>query len=395
MIILKNSDCLEALDRMPENSVDAVCTDGPYHLTSIVKRFGKEGSAPAKSKQSGVYSRSSKGFMGKEWDGGDILFQAETWSKILRVLKPGGFVLSFAATRNYHRMVTAMDDAGFIIRDMIAWTYGTGFPKSVNISLHIDKMLRGYPQGSFDPDSPNHGKWKKPADVRSAGLSGMIDNGIIAKRELLSAAEQWKGFGTALKPSIEPICLAQKPFSEKTIAKNVLENGVGGLNIDGCRIGTEEKIKVGRRSEIGGGKKNQVYGKFKKYGNYQLPKEGRWPANFIHDGSDQLFEIFKEQGVADAYRFFYCAKPSGEERKSGNGHPTMKPISLMQYLVRLVTPPQGVVLDPFMGTGTTGIAAVNENLSFVGIEREPDYFATSYRRIMDAKRQKVVDGLCV
>jgi len=314
VIILKNNDCIDALFGIPENSIDACATDPPYHLDSIVKRFGKQGSAPAQSKQSGVFSRSSAGFMHQTWDGGDIAFNPETWAAVKRVLKPGAFMFVFAATRNFHKMATAIETAGFTIRDMLAWTYGTGFPKSKDIEKYIGKT----------------------------GEDG----------------SHWHGYGTALKPAIEPICVAQKPFSEKTIAANVLKWGTGGLNIDGCRV-----------------------------------EGNRWPANFLHDGSDQVTEIFEEQGVPEAYRFFYCSKPTGNERKSGNGHPTMKPISLMQYLVRLATPPEGVVLDPFMGTGTTGIAAVNENLSFVGIEREPAYFATSYRRIMDTKRRKVVDGL--
>jgi site-specific DNA-methyltransferase (adenine-specific) len=197
MIDLRLGDCIEVLKTLEDNSVDSIVTDPPYHLTSIVKRFGKEGSAPAKFGTDGAFARASKGFMGKEWDGGDIAFRTDVWSECLRVLKPGGHLLSFGGSRTYHRMAVAIEDAGFEIRDQIMWVYASGFPKSHNIGKAIDKMD--------------------------------VDN-------------EWEGWGTALKPAHEPICMARKPLSEKTIAENVLKHGTGGINIDDCRIGSDEEL---------------------------------------------------------------------------------------------------------------------------------------------------------
>jgi site-specific DNA-methyltransferase (adenine-specific) len=400
-----------------------VVVDPPYHLTSIVKRFGKEGSAPAQFGTDGAYARASKGFMGKEWDGGDIAFRTEVWSECLRVLKPGGHLLSFSHSRTYHRMAVAIEDAGFEIRDSIMWIYGSGFPKSHNIG----KKLNDY-----------------------------------------------EGWGTALKPAHEPICMARKPLSEKSIAENVLKWGTGGINIDGCRIEFENTPNAATNP------------KFRKENNYKMPEpgqesngsvkftsskneydtSGRFPANIILD--EEAGKLLDEQsGIKQsqkrkaeynkptehtntytpkasdyrddntyddkggASRFFYCPKTSKKERNAGidnkitnesvkfvkgglkceicnkwknsgspcicdepqfveqpfngtpnnNTHPTVKPIKLMEYLIKLVTPKGGVVMDCFMGSGSTGIAAKNLGFSFIGIEREQEYFDIAQQRI--------------
>jgi len=362
-----NGDCLEVMDTMNKCSVDSVVTDPPYHLTSIVKRFGKEGSAPAQFGTDGAFARASKGFMGKKWDGGDIAFQANTWRKCYDLLKPGGHLIAFSGSRTYHRMAVAIEDAGFEIRDQCIWLYGSGFPKSHNVG---------------------------------------------------------DGWGTALKPAHEPMVLARKPLSEKSVADNVMKHGTGAINIDGCRIeGQSENSDIDTTG-------------------------GRWPSNIMHDGSEQVESIFPEtsstevsrqrthKGIwsagelaeteqlmpaygdqGNASRYFYCAKTSKDERnfglhgrKSGqyssdgrakeienayqrnksvsaNTHPTVKPVELMRYLVRLVTPKGGLVLDPFMGSGSTGMGAREEDFRFVGIEKEEEYYEIAKARIKNVKPQ--------
>ena len=335
MVELLHGDCLERLRELPDCSVDSCVTDPPYGLS----------------------------FMGKAWDY-DVP-QAAVWREVLRVLKPGGHLLAFAGTRTQHRMAVQIEDAGFEIRDMIAWVYGSGFPKSHN--------LKG----------------------------------------------DWKGWGTALKPALEPITVARKPLIG-TVAANVLAHGTGGLNVDGCRVGTSKQVpaSVSRKAHancyMGGWKeKGETLG----VGGHD-PNLGRWPANLIHDGSEEVVGLFPQttggssgprvatrernkgwcnsspgDGVAaidnygdtgSAARFFYTAKASRDDRSDGNTHPTVKPTDLMRYLCRLVTPPGGVVLDPFMGSGSTGKAAMLEGFEFIGIEREVQYHAIAERRIRSA-----------
>ncbi len=318
MVDLINGDCIEEMQRLIDEGVqvDSVVTDPPYHLTSIVKRFGKDNSAPAKYGTDGAYARASKGFMGKEWDGGDIAFRPETWELALKLLKPGGHLLAFSASRNYHRMTVAIEDAGFEIRDQLMWLYGSGFPKSHNLG---------------------------------------------------------DGWGTALKPAHEPIVMARKPISEKSIVDNVLKHGTGGINIDGCRVDLSE----GDDPRLGGKGTWKTKEMAKNvYGNYQGKESGsselgRFPANVMHDGLEE-----------DWARFFYCPKTSKSERGKDNTHPTVKPQELMKYLCRLVTPKGGIVLDPFMGSGSTGLAAKDEGFDFIGIEREKEYFEICKSRIV-------------
>ena len=313
--------------------VDAIVTDPPYHLTSIVERFGKEGSAPAKDKD-GAFKRQSVGFMGKEWDGGDIAFDPMTWSLCLGLLKPGGHLIAFSASKNYHRMAVAIENAGFEIRDQIMWLYGSGFPKSLNIGKVIDKRLGNEREvigtrisafGDADGSETEDGRnlWGKES---------------TKEVELTKGNSEWEGWGTALKPAHEPIVLARKPLSEKSIADNVLKWGTGAINIDDCRVESE-----------------------------------RYPANLMHDGLQEEWA-----------RYFYCPKTSSAEKNNGavkNTHPTVKPVELMKYLCRLVTPKGGTILDPFMGSGSTGIAAKDEGFDFIGIEKEPEYYDIAEVRI--------------
>lgn len=344
-------NCLDHLEFMPDNSVDSIVTDPPYGLS----------------------------FMGKKWDY-DVPSVA-IWAECLRVLKPGGHLLSFAGTRTQHRMAVNIEDAGFEIRDMIAWVYGSGFPKSHNLK------------------------------------------------------DDWEGWGTTLKPALEPITVARKPF-KGTIAANVQAHGTGAINIDACRVGTKGGTAKGSKPQ---GEGNGIYGAG-LHGACEIKQldAGRWPANLIHDGSDEVLAAFPAnagaaapvKGTEDsaastgnvtgkrarvkgafhgdsgsAARFFYCAKASRKDRNEGlpdpgpqfqrgttlrnventdtkgNNHPTVKPTDLMAYLCRLVTPPCGIVLDPFMGSGSTGKAAMREGFRFTGIEMDPDYFEIAKARI--------------
>jgi len=304
--VLEHGDCLEVLRTMGSDSVDAIVTDPPYGLA----------------------------FMGKRWDY-DVP-SVDIWAECLRVLKPGGHLLAFAGTRTQHRMAVRIEDAGFDIRDMIAWVYGSGFPKSHNL----------------DGD--------------------------------------WQGWGTALKPALEPITVARKPLVG-TVAANVLEHGTGALNVDGCRVGRDTDDVSGWSQTGSKASANRAM----SGGNYARDAKpdaaGRWPANLIHDGSEEPCAL-----LGDAARFFYCAKASKADRGEGNNHPTVKPTDLMRYLCRLVTPPGGIVLDPFMGSGSTGKAALLEGFQFIGIEREQQYLDIARARIKAAAdeaakpRQKVL-----
>jgi len=357
-IRLFHGDCLDALRQLPDASVDSVVTDPPYGLS----------------------------FMGKRWDY-DVP-SVEIWAECLRVLKPGGHLLAFAGTRTQHRMAVRIEDAGFEIRDMIAWVYGSGFPKSLDVSKAIDKAagaereVLGYTANA----RPNRvGKETK--------LSGAQTIGGEITAPATDAARQWQGWGTALKPSLEPITVARKPLFSAGVAANVLEHGTGALNIDGCRVGLREKRLLNRSGSIG-------YGGSEPQGMVEDGGCGRWPANLIHDGSEEVTGL-----LGDAARFFYTPKTDGTDRNEGvggvggvgalrdgnraskpvaNHHPTVKPTDLMQYLCRLVTPPGGTVLDPFMGSGSTGKAAQMEGFGFIGCEREAEYFAIAKARIETA-----------
>jgi DNA modification methylase len=407
-------DCLQVLAGMPDACVDSVVTDPPYALVSIVKRFGGANAAPAKG--NAAYMRASAGFMGKQWDNGETAFAVHFWAEVLRVLKPGGHVVAFSGTRTYHRLAIAIEDAGFEIRDQLAWVYGSGFPKSHDVSKAIDRTLGV--EGSFgEPKTEAHAGWIERGRMRGEdGHEGyqrpwMEDAESVAKaaRQYLPGSEEaqaWQGWGTALKPAWEPICLARKPLIG-TVANNVLRFGTGALNIEGCRVGEREKPKVTDPKH--GGHTHNTYGKPSGGGNLLPP--GRWPANLMHDGSDDVVALFPEtvsgalnaghkrgSGITSydggggviardygndsgsAARFFYTAKADADDR-IGSKHPTVKPVDLMQWLCRMVTPPGGVVLDPFAGTGTTGEAAYREGMRSVLVERETDYQADIARRM--------------
>lgn len=562
-VVLWPGDCLDVLDGFEADSFDSVVTDPPYHLTSMAKArpdlIGKDNQFARRQAVSG--------FMSKAWDGGDIAFQPATWAAVLRVLKPGGHMVAFSGTRTYHRMVCAIEDAGFEIRDQMGWAFGSGFPKSHDVSKGIDRAagaerdVVGIDESKLRPNRINRGL------VNSAGSGGFqSDNGATITAPSTDAAREWQGWGTALKPAYEPVCLAQKPYEpqqvlailvptigelickvasfaktdmrlsellqacgfwstatslrnflgvlsgveskfttetaialttdlkilksllsritqgtttqdetqphgaasnaslaaaisrsviakcerlasttageividwlaeegggpggsrltplwspiclarkplgEKSIAANVLKHGTGAINIDACRVGTEGG--TAKANPVPESKTVTALGNGLNGGGVKSIDAGRWPANLIHDGSEEVLAAFpdapgqqrstgpeferhaevygKFAGVTaheprddagSAARFFYTAKADSEDRL-GSKHPTVKPLDLMQYLCRLVTPPGGTVLDPFAGTGTTGEAAWREGFKAVLIEREAEYQADIARRM--------------
>jgi site-specific DNA-methyltransferase (adenine-specific) len=262
-------------------------------------------------------------------------------------------------------MVVNIEDAGFEIRDVVTWMYGSGFPKSLNISKAIDKAAGVKPIG-IKPASlgmANNPQWNE------------LKNQLIMPETTTDDAKQWEGWGTALKPACEFFTLARKPLSEKTVAENVLKWGTGGINIDDCRVGEDGGTKDIPTNH--GIKSNQVYG---VYGSCETKKltQGRFPANLIHDGSQEVLDLFPDKNS----RFFYCPKASKKDRGIDNKHPTVKPTALMRYLCRLITPPNGVVLDPYMGSGSTGKAAIREGFGFVGIEIDEDYHEIAKARVV-------------
>tara|TARA_R110000782_G_scaffold134383_1_gene226762 strand:+ start:31 stop:1203 length:1173 start_codon:yes stop_codon:yes gene_type:complete len=383
LINLLNGDCLEQMKTLPDNSVDSIVTDPPYGIS----------------------------FMAKKWDY-DVP-SVDVWREAMRVLKPGGHALIACGTRTQHRMVVNIEDAGLEIRDVVSWIYGSGFPKSLNISKAIDKAAGVEREVIGDHPSINGTgkKWRKNgAEVE------YVTKPVQLTAPATDAAKQWDGWGTALKPSCEFFTLARKPLSEKTVAANVLKWGTGGINIDGCRVGTEERFNSAcgnkANSTIWAEKKGCFGGNTNQDKKYQGTKaQGRFPANLIHDGSQEVLDLFpetkpsrigkprgtKKKGLfanskfnkvgqehndsGTAARFFYCPKANKKDRDEGNHHPTVKPTALMQYLCRLITPTGGVVLDPYMGSGSTGKAAVQEGFSFVGCELDEDYYKIAKSRI--------------
>jgi DNA modification methylase len=406
---LLHGDSLEKLKELPANSVDAVVTDPPYGLA----------------------------FMGKKWDY-DVP-STELWREVFRVMKPGAHLLSFGGTRTYHRMVVAIEDAGFEIRDQLCWLYGSGFPKSLDVSKAIDKAAGAEREvvgvGNVGPNMRGGNYKADDREVEQFKITAPATD----------SAKQWQGFGTALKPANEPIVLARKPLEKGlTVAQNVQKWGVGALNVDAGRIGSEQTTTLRNGNSGAHGR----YGKDDRVFERVNPP-GRWPANVLLDeeaaaaldeqsgtlksggkanasysnendgvftpGGEQVSAFYGSSGGAS--RFFYVAKASKRERNAGlegmpekdvrrhgdrapdigrqpqkalsetNHHPTVKPIKLMEYLCKLITPPGGIILDPFMGSGTTGCAAVKLGYTFIGIERESDYIEIARRRIEHAARE--------
>jgi DNA modification methylase len=411
---IHHGDCREVMATLDADSVDAIVCDPPYGLS----------------------------FMGKGWDHG--VPGVEFWAEAMRVAKPGAHLLAFGGTRTYHRLACAIEDAGWEIRDCVMWVYGSGFPKSHDVSKAIDKAAGAEREEYLDPrwldrypngNGGNHNRGK-------GGIYGeaesVLGRPLTTTAPATDAARQWSGWGTALKPSWEPIIVARKPLVG-TVAENVLRHGTGGINVDGCRVAGGFRPLIESTASLP--PKNALGGSLNGSRCAGTTNAGRWPANLIHDGSEEVVGLFPEteshgggtsaklkgwnqptgQRVSvptygergSAARFFYCAKASKADRDEGceglaerltmrygekaqgplpqqtpskpvpqrNHHPTVKPTALMRYLCRLVTPPGGIVLDPFTGSGSTGKGAVLEGFRFIGIEREAEYVEIARARI--------------
>lgn len=417
---LLQGNCLELMRAIPNDSLDSIVTDPPYEL----------------------------GFMGKGWDSTGIAYSVPMWKECLRVLKPGGHLLSFGGSRTYHRMASAIEDAGFQIRDQIMWVYGSGFPKSLDVSKAIDKNAGAIRE--VIGEHPNPAGNKAGGNSLNMSLVGMPETATLTAPATVEA-QQWDGWGTALKPAHEPIVLARKPLIG-TVVQNVLEYGTGALNIGVSRI-PGEAVPINKLEKWSG------------FGEEKCPEytatvnnEGRWPANLIHDGSDEVLNEFAKYGESKSTvgkprssaksgegwgmtatgaeysdkgspaRFFYCAKANKKDRNEGcehleqktageatdrqagsqglnspragagrtsgaqNFHPTVKPTELMRYLCKMVTPPGGTVLDPFMGSGSTAKAALLEGFGFIGIEQDAAYHKIASERISAAQGDNASAG---
>lgn len=435
-------DNLKALKKLPENSVHSVVTDPPYGLSKEPNILEMLSSWLEDKK----YDHKSKGFMGNNWD--SFVPQPKTWREVIRVLKPGGYCLAFFGTRTYDLGVLSMRLAGFEICNQIAWVYGSGFPKAQDISLAIDKELGK--ESSFVGKKARL-TLKDKSKVNRKGKQQFHGTSSIKEEDIKEATSElgkkYKGWKTGIKPAFEPIVIARKPLSEKTYALNTIKHGVSGFNIDACRIGTQGATK--KINPVKNSKTINTYGNSMNGGDVYFINKGRFPSNFIHDGSDEVIDLFPISNSArignknnpkrgknhsptsygkgndkethdfrdsgSAARFFYCAKTSKKDRdedldvlsdkqytffQTGGGssgkassiskerntsykntHPTVKPTSLMAYLINLVTPEGGIVLDPFMGSGSTGKACMRENFKFIGIEMEQEYFHIAYLRV--------------
>lgn len=392
-------DCAEQMRTLADNSIDAIVTDPPYGLAfmgakwdnfggkscgndSIEERKRKAKEYRETHKGCGNYPNSHSSSPTRDEMANFQSAMIPIFAEALRVAKPGAHLLAFGGTRTYHRLACAIEDAGWEVRDCIMWVYGSGFPKSMDVSKAIDKTMGA--------ERPVVGQKTGKSDIRGGKFVESVGKPYLTLDITAPAtpeAAAWNGWGTCLKPAVEPIVVARKPL-EDTVAANVLKYGTGAINIDGCRVPTEEWEN----------------------------NKGRFPTNLIHDGSDEVLALFpdcgksgtaviynsggcnfggklkkppmQDMGYADSgsvARFFYCAKASRKERGEGNVHPTVKPLALMRYLVCLATRKGGIVLDPFMGSGTTGVAAVQEGMNFVGIEKDPHYYEIASRRVNDAK----------
>jgi len=489
-------DCLEEMKKMSDNSVDAIITDPPYDLISMTKPRTDPIAVEGNDGKGNPFCRkqASKGFMGKEWDGTGIAFKVELWKECLRVLKPGGHLISFGGTRTYHRMAVAIEDAGFEVRDMLEWIYASGFPKSLNVGKGVDKYKRrdfvltakelgllpkdanrSFIDWTKEEHTPSNKYWEEfkrlipkedwekiEREVIGKGQAGFLeknnvfelDNKGYGNFNLTKGTSVWEGFGTALKPAHEPIIMARKPLECKTIVENVLKYGTGAIDIDGCRIPTSEDLKCPFEGKMNFTKEGcydggTTSGNFIRH--YEQNTQGRFPANIIctddalNDGemtkSGNMNGVYKNtlmankagtrdgkeihlQQVGDSgskSRYFdidvwaekhgllQFPKASKSERNEGcegleekqkwnkggvgtgisarenivsrNIHPTVKPVHLMAWLVRLVSKEGDVVLDPFVGSGTTGVACMKLNRKFIGIEKEEEYCKIAEARI--------------
>jgi DNA modification methylase len=384
---IHNEDCRKTMKRIQDNSIDSIVTDSPYEL----------------------------GFMEKQWDRSGISYNVKMWRECLRILKPGGHLCAFGGTRTSHRMVCAIEDAGFEIRDSILWIYASGLPKNMDVSKSIDRQagavrteIIGQKRDTSDGKVLTIKQRRSGADKNgNAGYDrpwkhddNHCQETINIMAPVTDEAKEYDGWGTGLKPEVEPICLARKPLSEKTVAKNILKWGTGAININDCRVEFDseadksESVNKNRHADFNSTNNRNIYNAETLPPTNYNPQSGRFPGNVILDPAaaellDKLVGSVKSLRVdLQPSRFFYIAKPDKAERHDGcyeldskNGHETVKPIDLIQYLCRLVTPKGGIIYDPFAGSGTTPIAANNEGFYWIASELLKKHCDIAFRRI--------------
>ena len=468
---------MDVMRSMPDNSIDAIITDPPYGLSFMGADWDSFGQDVRQPNDGDVFNGANNPYgrgkvrygVGGSYGGKSVnamrAFQyrmTPIFEEALRVAKPGAHLLCFGGTRTFHRIACAIEDAGWECRDCVMWTYGSGFPKSMDVAKAIDKSL-GVKQkvvGHRETDPQKGFSKVKGMGTGAASIGDDINSTSYDLTEATSEqAKKWDGWGTCLKPAWEPIIVARKPL-DGTVAHNVLTWGVGALNIDACRVPTDETVENHSRSADAAKSKGK-YGDSSAQETHQTngQKLGRFPANLVHDGSQMVLDLFPDTGKSSggggvkapgkngiygkydgheypqqlgmgdsgsaarffnalrdgeesadrtyadrggtnfaakpgkrreptsADRFFYCAKASKKDRGEGNNHPTVKPTALMEWLVKLVTPDGAVVLDPFMGSGTTGVACANLGRYFIGIEREWKYMQIAGPRVSNRERE--------
>ena len=407
-----NADSIDHLKTLEANSVDAVVTDPPYGLGNCSPRAVTEALSAWVAGEE--YKPRGAGFMGKSWDA--FVPGPELWREVYRVLKPGGHAIIFAGSRTVDLMGIAVRLAGFEVRDMLHWIYGSGFPKSLDVSKAIDKRAGAEREVIREAKATGSARKIKGTSANAFSRPGQNlefePTTIQYTAPSTDQAKQWEGWGTALKPAHEPALLCRKPL-DGAVVDNVERWGVGGLNVDGCRIETEEYIFNGARSATAALSKG-IYGDSRAQAAHQTKGQeiGRWPANILLD--PEAASLLDLQAGLDASRFFYCGKATREEKEAGldgfslgvsggmggtadqtlktgsgnvrdnkrrNIHPTVKPLAVMRWLCKLITPPGGLILDPFCGSGSTGCAASQLGFRFLGIEREPEYAAIARARV--------------
>lgn len=430
------SECKDAMTKMPDCYFDSIVCDPPYGIAMMGSKwdsFGQRCGDATVDERRRIAEDYAEAHAGAPRYGNSrhdtrnsrremLNFQAAMtpiFAEALRVAKPGAYMCCFGSPRTYHRLTCAIEDAGWNVKECVMFVHGMGFAKGLNISKAIDKRLGAERTEVVGTRHRN----VKPFD----DSNGWNDNSTTGDHQYTAPAsaeaKEWDGWNTQLKPAYEPIVIAQKPV-EKTIIDNVLKYGTGAFNVDACRIPVDASDDVyaknpHTRSKGTDAYSHNCYGKYGAMGVDYDPSQGRYPANLVHDGSPEVLALFPNTGKSrggggvkrvgthvydggykgkeydtvgfmdsgSAARFFYCAKPSRKERGEGNNHPTIKAIALMRWLVRLVTRRGGLVLDPFMGSGTTGIAALQEGMRFVGIEREEKYMEIAKRRIAEAEAE--------
>lgn len=403
---LLKGDCLETLKTLESNSIDSCVCDPPYHLQSIQKRFSADDAAPIPESR-GALHRLTKGFMGKTWDGGNIAFRTDVWKEVFRVLKPGGYLIAFGGTRTIHRITCAIEDSGFEIRNQLAWCFWSGFPKSHNIGINIEKKYAGMKsRGTAVKHAVGQENYATPQSY---------NQGLEPFKPTHPEAIKWNGWGTALKPAYEPACMARKPIEKGlTVAENVIKWSTGAINIDANRLANGDPAWPGPQHEMkittNKGSKFRLAHEQMDNGGFNDPDRehtitphalGRWPANLYQCPKPNRAE--KEAGLQHLQPIAGHEAVHRKEGSAGlnnpragagrtskevlNTHPTVKPLGILEYLCKLTTRKGGTILDPFLGSGSTAVAGLINDFNVIGCELTEEYWPIIEGRVQHAREE--------